>query len=510
MQFLQSPYDRAKASFNDVNFGINHRFNKKDELFLTAYLSNDQFNLASDTTYSYGNRNINLRWKHSFSSKLIGYLSGGYDSYKYNVKGENNKVNAYQLSFDVNQANLKADFTYSMSSKHSIDFGVSTIRYTLHPGTFEQKGEESLITPDAVAKEQALESGIYVSDRFTVSDKLTLSGGIRYSVFNALGPRDVNYYAAGLPREESNIVETKSYGSGSIINTYHGPEARLSMRYLVTESFSVKAGFNSARQYIHMLSNTTAIAPTDIWKLSDPNIKPQQGNQYSLGFYKNLKSNTIETSVEVYYKKIKDYLDYKPGAILVMNHHVETDVVNTKGKAYGIELMVKKSVGKLNGWVSYTYSRILLKMDDPSSGVTVNNGAWYPANYDKPHDATAVGNFRVNHRFSVSANVTYSTGRPITLPVGRYYYAGSQRVLYSDRNSYRIPDYFRSDLSINIDGNFKVRQKTHNSWTIGVYNMTGRKNAFSIYYVSENGRINGYRLSIFGSAIPFINFNLRF
>ena len=282
------------------------------------------------------------------------------------------------------------------------------------------------------------------------------------------------------------------------------------MRYAFSESFSIKAAYNSLRQYIHMLSNTTAIAPTDIWKLSDPNIRPQQGDQVSLGFYKNFKSNVIETSVEVYYKKLRNYLDYKPGATLVLNHHIETDVMNTKGKAYGAEVMIKKTQGKLNGWLSYTYSRILLQMDDPSISTPVNGGKWYPANYDKPHEVTAVGNFKVNHRFSLSLNMTYSTGRPITLPVGRFYYGGSQRVLYSDRNAYRIPDYIRADFSLNIDGNYKVKQRTHNSWTIGVYNLTGRRNPFSVYYVSENGLVNGYKLSIFGSAIPFINFNIRF
>ena len=259
-----------------------------------------------------------------------------------------------------------------------------------------------------------------------------------------------------------------------------------------------------------MLSNTTAIAPTDVWKLSDPNIKPQYGQQVSLGFYKNLRSHTIETSVEIYYKKIKDYLDYKPGASLVLNHHIETDVINTRGKAYGIEMMIKKQTGKLNGWVSYTYSRVLLKMDDPTVGTPVNKGQYYPANYDKPHDVTFIGNFKINHRFSFSLNATYNTGRPITLPIGRYYYGGAQRVLYSDRNAYRVPDYFRTDFSMNLEGNHKVHQKTHNSWTLGVYNLTGRKNAYSIYFVSENNMINGYKMSIFGSAIPFINYNIRF
>ena len=259
-----------------------------------------------------------------------------------------------------------------------------------------------------------------------------------------------------------------------------------------------------------MLSNTTAIAPTDIRKLSDPNIKPQFGTQYSLGFYKNFKSNTIESSVEVYYKDIENYLDFKSGAVLVMNHNIETDVINTRGKAYGLEVMLKKQTGKFNGWISYTFSRTFLKVDDPIAGETINRGEYYPSNYDKPHDITFIGNYRFTHRVSVSFNATYSTGRPITLPVGRYNYAGSDRVIYSDRNAYRIPDYFRTDISMNILGNHKLTQKFHNSWTFGCYNVTGRKNPYSVYFVSENGQVNGYKLSIFGSIIPFINYNINF
>ncbi len=510
LKLLPSPYDNAKAAFYDGNVSITHKVNNKNQIDLTAYISNDHFNLASDTTYGYSNKDLAFRWKHNFNSRLIAYFSTGYDRYEYNVKGEKNKTNAYTLKFDVNQVNLKTDFTYLLNSANNLNFGFNSVRYLLHPGSFLPRGSESLVTPDVISPEQAFESALYLSDHISLSSKAAVDAGIRYSMYNYMGAKDVNYYAPGLPRDESTIVATKSYKSGSLINTYHGPEWRLALKYAFTPDFSIKAGYNSLRQYIHMLSNTTAIAPTDIWKLSDPNIKPQQGNQISLGFYKNIKSNTIETSFEVYYKKIKDYLDYKPEATLVMNHHVETEVINTRGKAYGAEFMIKKTVGKLNGWISYTYSRILLKMDDSTVSAPVNNGNWYPANYDKPNDVTAVGNFKVNHRFSLSMNITYSTGRPITLPVGRFYYAGSQRVLYSDRNAYRIPDYFRADFSMNIDGNYKVKQKTHNSWTIGVYNLTGRRNAFSVYYISENGNIKGYKLSIFGSAIPFINFNIKF
>lgn len=172
--------------------------------------------------------------------------------------------------------------------------------------------------------------------------------------------------------------------------------------------------------------------------------------------------------------------------------------------------MIKKLTGKLNGWISYTWSRTFLKMDDSTKGQIINKGAYYPANYDKPHDVTVIANYRFSHRFSISMNATYSTGRPITIPIGRYYYAGSMRALYSDRNAYRIPDYFRMDASMNIEGNHKVKQKTHNSWTFGVYNLLGRKNPYSVYFVSENGVINGYKLSIFGAAIIYANFNIRF
>ncbi|MCY1514263.1 hypothetical protein D9M68_487940 [compost metagenome] len=259
-----------------------------------------------------------------------------------------------------------------------------------------------------------------------------------------------------------------------------------------------------------MLSNTTAIAPTDSWKLSDPNIKPQLGSQVSLGLYKNFSAQQYETSVEIYYKNIKDYLDYRSGANLVLNHHIETDVVGTQGKAYGIEFLVKKNTGKLNGWMSYAYSRVQLKMDDPARGALINGGNFYPANYDKPHAFNFTGNYRFKHRYNLSLNLTYSTGRPITLPVARYDYGGAQRVYYSDRNAYRIPDYFRSDISFNIDGNHKVNQLTHNSWTIGLYNVTGRKNPYSTFFRQEGGIIQGYQLSIFASVIPFVNYNIRF
>ncbi|PWT73066.1 MAG: TonB-dependent receptor [Bacteroidetes bacterium] len=510
LNLLPDQYKNSRASFYDLNLGITHQFNKKNSLYLIAYLSHDKFNLNNDTTYQYSNKNVSLKWKHVFANKLTGLFILGYDRYDYSIGSDNVPYSAYKLSFDINQASFKTIFTYFLDNKNTLDFGLSSIYYKLHPGSYQPASKESVVAPDQVAPEQALESAIFVSERHNFNNNLSIDVGLRYSMFNYLGPQMVNTYPPGIPKTEGNIISVTNYPSGKFIKTYSNPEIRASIRYAFSEMFSIKGSYNSQSQYIHLISNTTAMAPTDIWKLSDPNIKPQWGDQVSLGLYKNFKSNTIETSVEVYYKRIKNYLDYASGAQLVMNHHLETDVVPTWGKAYGVEFLIKKTSGKLNGWISYTWSRVFLKMDDSTVGALINHGNYYPANYDIPNDFTIIGNYKVNHRFSVSMNATYSTGRPFTLPIGRYYYANGPRTLYADRNAYRIPDYFRLDLSMNIDGNYKVYQRTHNSWTIGVYNLTGRKNAYSVYYVTENGSINGYKLSIFGSAIPYVSFNIRF
>jgi hypothetical protein len=510
LHLLPEQYNNSRASFYDINLDITHQINKKNTLYLTGYLSQDRFNLNSDTLYGYGNKNISLKWKHVFSDKLYALFTAGIDRYQYDISSNINPVNAYQLSFDINQYYFKAHFNQYLSSRHTLEYGLSSIFYRLDPGDYLPMGSKSLVIPQVIPAERALENAVYLSDKYSISPALSLEAGIRYSNYEYVGPQTINLYPAGIPRTVDNISGTKQYAGGSVIKTYGGPEWRISARYAFSDSFSIKAGYNTQRQYIQMLSNTTAMAPTDIWKLSDSYISPQYGQQYSLGLYKNFKNNTVETSIEVYYKDIQDVLDYKSGAVLVLNPHIETDVFNARGKAYGVEVLIKKTTGKLNGWVSYTYSRTFLKMDDPIAGEVINKGMYYPANYDQPHDANFIGNYRITHRYSFSLNAVYSTGRPITLPIANFYYGGSERTLYGDRNGYRIPDYFRLDLSMNIAGDHKLTQKFHNSWTVGVYNLTGRKNPYSVYFISQNGVVNGYKLSVFGSAIPYVNFNVNF
>ncbi len=510
LHLLPEAYKHSSASFYDFNFDVSHQIDDKNNLYLSSYISKDKFKLNSDTDYSYSNKSIIIKWKHNFNNKLYSVISAGIDRYQYDVASTANPINAYDLGFNINQSNFKTDFTYYLNSKHTIDFGLSSILYKINPGTFEPNGPKSLVAPDVVAPEKALESALYLGDKYDVSTNFSISAGVRLNIYNYLGPQTVNTYAPNLPKDAANVTDSTTYGSGKIIKTYIAPDIRISARYLLGDNLSIKAGYNTLHQYIHLLSNSTSISPTDVYKLSDPNIKPEKGDQVSLGLFQNVKNNTIEMSVEVYYKRLRDYLDYKSGAVLLLNHNIEQDVINTQGKAYGAEFLIKKTAGKLNGWMSYTYSRTFLKQDDPNAGEFINEGKYYPANYDKPHNVNFTGNYRFSHRFSVSLDVAYSTGRPITLPIAKYEYAGSERVFYSDRNQYRIPDYFRSDFSFNIEGNHKVHQLTHNSWTIGVYNLTGRQNAYSTFFTEQSGVISGYKLSIFASPIPFVNYNIRF
>ncbi len=505
-----SAYSNSKASFYDLNIHISHTINSKNNLYLTGYLSNDNFRFDNDTTYKYGNKNLIVKWKHIYNNKLYSIISAGTDHYDYNVSSNSNPVNSYKLTYDINQTNFKADFTYTANNKHSFNFGVNAIYYKLHPGSFLPMGSQSLVARNVLPAEQGVESAAYLGYKYNISSDLSLDAGIRYSIFNYLGPHDTYDYVRGLPKEAATIVDTVSHGSGKIIKTYQGPEYRVSLRYALSTDASFKLGYNTLRQYIHQLSNTISISPTDIWKLSDANIKPQTGQQYSLGFYKNFHSNNIETSLEVYYKDLKNMIDYKSGATLLLNHHIETDIINSKGKAYGVELLIKKLSGKLNGWLSYTWSRTFLKTNDSLAGEKVNKGAYYPASYDKPNTVNFISNYQFSHRLSLSVNIVYSTGRPITLPIAVFYSNGAERLLYSDRNAYRIPDYFRTDLSVNLDGNYKLKQALHNSWSFGVYNLTARKNVYSAFFVTENGAVKGYQLSIFGTAIPFISYNFRF
>jgi hypothetical protein len=507
----KSGYNDGTAGFYDVGTTFSHKIDDKNLLNVYGYLSHDRFAFSAKEQYAYNNLNASAKWRRLFNEKLIANFSAGYDHYDYENAESKNEAAAFKLSFDINQVFAKADFSYSMDV-HKLDFGAKSMFYAINSGTYEPFGKESLVRRDVLQKDRALETAFYVNDQWELTPNFSIDAGIRYTVFNAIGPRSYYRYDPNLLPNESTVIDTMKAGSGKVFKTYHGPEFRLSARYILRDNLSIKAGFNSMRQYIHKLSNTVIMSPTDTWKLSDANIRPQQGWQAATGLYFNSAKRVWETSVEVYYKKMSDYLDYRSSARILMNHHIETDVVSAEGRAYGVELMAKKPSGKLNGWASYTYSRTFLRQHDKLVANPVNRGEWYPTNYDKPHDFKLVGNYKFSQRYSFSVNIDYSTGRPTTVPAGRYYDSrlNTYQVFYTDRNSYRIPDYFRSDVSFNIEPSHKLTLLTHHSISIGAYNITGRRNIYSIYYVSEKGQIKGYQLSIFGMPIPFLTYNIKF
>ena len=506
----KSGYKNGSANFFDLGGVLTWKLNNMHRLKVFGYWSNDKFSFSSQDNYGYQNRNISAEWRSILNERVTATLSAGLDHYDYFNEDRNTPSMAARLSFGIDQLWGKLHIRQRLSENQSLSYGLSVQHYNVQAGKYEPVGEKSCIKTDQLQREKALESAVYIDYERSLTDKLSVSAGLRYSMFNALGPRDVNYYHDNELPAEGTLLETRH--ETGIIKTYHAPELRLSARYVLQENLSLKAGFNTMHQYIHKVSNTAIMSPTDMWKLSDLNIKPQKGWQLAAGIYHETAGKKYELSAEVYYKHISDYLNYRSSAVLLMNHHLETDVISTKGQAYGIELQAKKPLGKLNGWVSYTFSRSMLRQDDERVPIPLNDGDWYPSEYDRPHEVKAVLNYKFTERYSLSSNFNYATGRPTTLPAGKYYdsYNKTYMPYYTNRNTYRIPDYMRLDLAFNIEPTHKLTSFLHTSFSIGVYNALARMNAYSIYYVNEGGRVKGYKLSVFGTAIPYVSLNIRF
>lgn len=506
----KSGYKDGTANFYDLGGVLTWKPNSLNRVKINGYWSHDKFSFSSSDSYGYQNSNFSAEWRSMLSEKITATLSAGLDHYEYFNEDWGTPSMAARLSFGIDQLWGKLHFRHRLTEKQVLTYGLSMQHYNVQAGKYEPVGDASYIKTDQLQREKALESAAYISYELPLTDKLSVSAGLRYSMFNALGPRDVNYYEDDQLPSEETLVETRH--ETGVIKTYQAPEFRLSALYAIQENLSLKVGFNTMHQYIHKVSNTSIVSPTDTWKLSDPNIKPQKGWQIAAGIYHETRDKKYEFSAEVYYKHIDDYLNYRNSAVLLMNPHLETDVISTKGKAYGVELQIKKPTGKVNGWVSYTFARSLLRQDDMRVKNPLNDGDWYPSEYDRPHEVKAVLNFKFTERYSFSSNFNYATGRPTTLPTGKYYNSYYQKFMpyYSDRNTYRIPDYMRLDLAFNIEPTHKLTSFLHTSFSIGVYNALARRNAYNIYYTNEGDMIKGYRLSVFGTAIPYVSLNIQF
>jgi hypothetical protein len=510
LSLLDDPNLRnSTGGFLDVVGKVNHRINDKNDLILSAYHSRDRFKLNSDSLYEYFNTNAALQWRHTFSNRLQSITSVSFANYNYNLTSDQNAVNAFDLRYKIDDYSFKSEFSYFLSERGFMKFGLSAKLYQLQPGKKLPLGGESLVEPIILTEEKALESGIYGSYEYTFNRKLSVYGGLRLSMFNRLGPGQEFIYQPDSPKEKETIADTVLYAKNENMKTYLGPELRVSGRYKLKDDLSLKVSYDRMYQYIHVLSNTTAISPIDQWRLSGPAIEPQIGDQYAVGLYKTFFGTSLEMSIEGYYKRVKNVLEYKDGASILLNEALETDIVSAESKSYGVELLLKKQSGKLSGWLSYTYSRSLIQADGEFSAERINSGEFYPSNYDKPHSAVLITNYKINRRVNIALNVNYSTGRPATFPVVQYQFKGQPFLQYTDRNQYRIPDYFRMDLAVNFEGNHKVHKKIHGSWSLSVYNLTSHPNAYSVFFRNDSGEIKGYKLSIFRNAIPTITYHFQ-
>jgi len=500
----------SKASFYDVIAKYHHKINKNNVVRSTAYISNDNFSITSDSLYSYSNKLFSVNWGHKFNQKNSANVILAKSQYKFNINYEDEEKAGFDLGYKIDETEFKLKMKYLKSDAHKFTYGLSSKLYVVNPGELDPIGVDSRFESVNIPKERGLESAVFISDEFTINEKLLVDIGLRYSHYISLGESFQRVYEKDVPKGDVTLIDNVFFEKNEAIKSYGGFEARISGRYFLAPDFSAKVSYNNNLQYIHTLSNNTTVSPTDTWKLSDLNIKPQSVKQFALGFYKNLKNNTYELSIEGYYKKLNNIIDYKVGAKLLLNETIETQILQGEGKAYGVELLIKKNKGRLNGWLGYSYSKSLNKFNSNFSSEIINKGEYFPSNFDKPHDFSLVGNYKITNRYSVSTNFVYQTGRPVTFPTGKYVYNNTEFVIYSERNKFRIPDYYRLDISFNVEGNHRIKKFAHSFWNISIYNVLGRNNPYSVFFVTEDSKVKAYKSSIFSIPIPTITYNFKF
>lgn len=500
---------QSSVNFNDMAIGLDYDINQNNKLQVMAYSSYDFFNLNGKNEYSYNNLGTGFNYFHRFSEKLKAQVIGAYSKYGFTTQDRNFISEAYKHSYQLEHKEIKAFFSSNVTEKHVLDFGFNVINYKLNRGLINPLGEESERKISDLGKEQGLETALYFNETFQATKWFKIQAGLRYSFFMNLGPGTVNIYHPDGPLELNRIAETVSYQSGKIITSYHRPEIRVSGDFKTGTFSSVKMAYNEMSQYLFLLNSSFSINPTDQWKLVDTYIKPGFSKQLSLGYYQTLPSFGLTFSSEGYLKKSDNILEFNDGADFVNTKQVETMTLQGQQDAYGLEFMLAKEGGRLNGWISYTYSRSRMTVDGPNDWQKINNGITYSSNFDKPNVLNIVGNLRFNRRLVLSSTMVYSTGRPITLPTSVYFIEGNRYVDYSSRNEYRVPDYFRLDMSLTLEGNLKAKKPFHSYWMVNIYNLTGRKNPYSIYFQSEEGVIRGYQYSVIGVPVFTISWNFK-
>lgn len=513
-QFLNSV-----AHFYDVNGSLNFSLGTNNNLKISAYHSNDVFNLNSSSLYKYGNLISSAVWKMNISKEFISNFSLAYSNYKFSLdyKDQNLREEDYRLNTGLQYGSLKYILSWLPNEKHRINTGFQAIGYKIQPGEILPINSMSNVIYEKVKDEQSLEYAFFADDDFDLSPVVAINAGLRYAAFRSLGPTTVLKYLTNQTINASSVIDSTVFAAGETVKLYHGIEPRFSIKFNLSDNGSFRMSYQRIHQFVNQISNTSVISPADFWKTSDTHIEPLISDQFAVGLFRNPKKGLFETSAEFYYKKLQNLPEYKNGAVLAMNHHIEADIISADGYAYGLEVFLKKNLGRLNGWVSYTYSRTMRQTDNLYRDEIINNKKVYPSVYDKPHDLSTVFNYQISRRWRFSGNFVISSGRPITLPEQKYFYADRQVVYFSERNKYRMPTYHRMDVGITFDENLRKKRMWKGSWTFSVYNLYGRKNPYSVFYRQspsiqqvQKSQYAIYKLSIIGIAVPSITYNFKF
>lgn len=498
----------SSAQFYDLTAKTFHRINENNFLSITGYRSYDDFSLTSDSTFSWGTTNASIKWDHAFNDDLLSTLSFSSSNYFSEILNDS-EIEAFLYRNSINNLWLKYDVNYKKNEAVNINFGLDINRTFLEPGQLNPLMAESNVLPIDISDQHVIEPAVYVQGDFDLSDRWAIAAGLRYSHFYRLGKdRIYTFDYDNFNGRYPGIADSINYAEGEVISEYGGFGPRVSLRYLIDESTSLKGSYYRTYQYLHLISNTTSVTPQDYWVASGPYLKPQIGDQLSLGYFKNFVNNTYEFSIEGFYKETANAVDYIEGADITLNKALEAGLVSGEGLSYGVELLARKNTGKLNGWISYTYSRSLKRFKSESQFESISNGEYYPSSYDQPHNLSVIANFSFNPRIILSANFSYKTGRPITIPVSKFSYDSYLAVLnYSERNEYRIPDYHRLDISLTIKDRQRKNSSFRGEWVFSIFNVYSRDNAYSIFF---NKFGTAKKMSILGSAFPSISYNFTF
>ena len=516
--FLKLAEEDNSASFYDLNLKTNYNLNKNNKLFLSGYFGRDEFSFGGNFKSGYGNLSGNLRWNHIFNDRLFSNVSLIYSKYDYELEFDSFE---FDWVSSITNYNIKYDLSYYLSDAIELDFGINGIYYQFDPGEINPTSDTSAINPLQLDQKRAFESGLYISAEHKLTNKLTATYGLRYSGFTRLGGQNLVDYENNLPvvynetldiYEAGNDIGETYYKKGESIKNFGNLEPRLALSYQLNNVSSIKAGYSRVAQYIHLLSNTTSVTPLDVWTPSGKYIEPQISDQYALGYFKNFKDNTYSLEVEAYYKTTDNRIDYIDGSNLIGQNTIETEILNGESRAYGFEILLRKSKGNFTGWLAYTLSKSeQLTPGGASGGPGLNDGNWYNSYYDRTHDISLTGSYKLNKKWSFGSNLVFQTGRPVTYPNGQYQYEDLSIASYSNRNQDRLPTYHRLDIQATYIPNRKPNNKWKGEWVFGIYNVYNRKNAASISFGQnrETGANEATRTAIFG-IVPSVSYNFKF